>query len=233
MLTSSLSHFDVPTHQLPFLPKAVIFDVDGTLYRQRPLRQKMLLALLGHYARRPWRWRELQMLSRFRAEREKRPGAVGPDLENAQYTWGGYPAAQVRPVVQRWIFDYPNQYLAACAYPGVADFFAALRRQGIKIGVYSDYPAQAKLAALGLTADVVVSSTDAAVDRLKPDPAGLLHAARQLGVAPADCLFIGDRPELDGECARRAQVPFLLVNQEPAALPFYQLLANQLAAPTT
>ena len=223
----------VHSQEFPVLPKAVIFDVDGTLYNQQPLRRKMLVALLGHYALRPWRWRELRILSRFRAEREKRPGAVGPDLENAQYAWCGYPAAQVRPVIQRWIFNHPNQYLAACAYPGVQDFFAALRHRGIKIGIYSDYPAQAKLAALGLTADAVVSSTDAAVDRLKPDPAGLLSAARQLGVAPAECLFIGDRPELDGECARRAHMPFLLVDElATAPLHFYQALANQLSLPT-
>lgn len=215
--------------------KAVLFDVDGTLYEQSRLRRKMLFALLGYYARRPWRWQEMLVLQRFRAEREKRTGAAGgPDLENAQYTWcAGYPPAQVRAVVQQWIFDHPNQYLADCVYPGVREFFAALRRHDIKIGIYSDYKAHEKLAAMGLTADVIVSSTDPEIDRFKPDPRGLLYLAQQLGVAPAECLFIGDRPELDGECAIQAHMPYRIVDKQPFDdFTFYRTLTTELFPPT-
>jgi len=212
--------------------KVVLFDVDGTLYEQARLRRKMLIALLRFYTLRPWRWQEVLILSRFRAEREKRTGAAGPDLENAQYTWcTGYSPAHVRAVVEQWIFTRPNQYLADCVYPGVREFFATLRQQGIKIGIYSDYKAHDKLAAMGLTADIIVSSTDPEIDRFKPDPKGLLYIADQLGVAPADCLFVGDRPELDGECARQAHMPYRIVDKQPFNdFDFYHTLADQLFA---
>lgn len=215
--------------------KAVIFDVDGTLYAQGKLRRKMLFDLLGHYALRPWRLQEMLLLRRFRAEREKRPGHQGPGLESAQYAWcadnSRHSVAQVRAVVDRWMFRHPNQYLGSCAYPGTGSFFDALRQQGIKIGIYSDYPAHDKLVALGLQADIIVSSTDPEIDQLKPNPRGLLHIAEALGLAPAYCLFIGDRPELDGVCAERAGMPYLIVPPQPFDhFTFYHDLGRPLAA---
>jgi len=214
--------------------KAVIFDVDGTLYSQEKLRPKMLVALLTYYALRPWRFRELLLLQRFRTEREKRPGAAGPDLENAQYDWcvpnGHLPTSTIRKVVDQWIFRYPLRYLPTCTYPGTQSFFKALQRQNIKIAIYSDYQAHAKLAAMGLPADLIVSSLDPEVDHLKPAPHGLLYVARKLGLPVSDCLFIGDRPELDGLCAEQAGMPFLLVEKLPVGqFNFYQQLEASLA----
>nr|WP_246601789.1 HAD-IA family hydrolase [Hymenobacter profundi] len=225
----------MPTNLLPTIPtvKAVIFDVDGTLYEQSRLRRKMLYALLGYYALRPWRAQELLILSKFRAEREKRSGAVGPDLENAQYTWcaekGGYSIPKIKRTVEQWIFRSPNRYLAQCVYPGTQTFFETLRQRGVKIGIYSDYAAHDKLAAMGLQADIVVSSTDPFIDRMKPNPEGLLYIAQQLEVAPEECLFIGDRQELDGVCAERANMPYRIVDKQPfAQFDFYHTLKNQL-----
>jgi FMN phosphatase YigB (HAD superfamily) len=215
--------------------KAVIFDVDGTLYAQSKLRRRMLYDLLGYYTLRPWRLQEMLLLRRFRAEREKRPGHQGPNLESAQYAWcadnSRFSVAQVRSVVDRWMFRHPNQYLGSCAYPGAQSFFDALRQQGIKIGIYSDYPAHDKLVALGLQADIVVSSTDPEIDQLKPNPKGLLHIVAALGLAPTECLFVGDRPELDGLCAERAGMPYLIVPRQPFdQFTFYHDLARTLAA---
>ena len=213
--------------------KAIIFDVDGTLYEQSRLRSKMLVDLLAYYALRPWRLQEMRILQRFRAEREKRPGASGPDLENAQYTWcadkGRFPVQKVRQVVDRWMFTHPNQYLLNCVYPGTHSFFDAIRQQGIKIGIYSDYKAHDKLAAMNLAADIVVSSTDPEIDQLKPAPAGLLHIADALNLSPEECLFIGDRQELDGLCAERAGMPYLIVDKQPfSSFTFYQHLEQRL-----
>lgn len=213
--------------------RAVIFDVDGTLYAQSRLRRKMLYDLIGYYALRPWRLREMLILRRFRAEREKRAGIECEGLESAQYDWcaanGGASVETIRQVVNRWMFRHPNQYLPACVYPGTKSFFEALRRQSIAVGIYSDYQAHDKLAAMGLAADVVVSSTDPGIDRLKPSPHGLLHVAKSFGLAPAECLFIGDRPELDGLCAERAGMPYLIVDKQPfKQFTFYQNLEKTL-----
>jgi putative hydrolase of the HAD superfamily len=62
-----------------------------------------------------------------------------------------------------------------------------------------------------LTARVVVSATCAEVNRLKPDPTGLLVAAAKLGALAPQCLFIGDQKAKDGACARRAGLPYLIL----------------------
>ena len=58
--------------------------------------------------------------------------------------------------------------------------------------------------------DAVVACGEPGTPRqLKPSPGGLLDAARQLGMSARDCLMIGDRPEVDGEAARRAGMAYL------------------------
>ena len=60
-----------------------------------------------------------------------------------------------------------------------------------------------KVAALGLEAqvDLIVYAWDHAP---KPDPAGFLHAARSFGLAPQDCVIVGDDPFHDVAAARAA-----------------------------
>lgn len=212
--------------------KAVVFDVDGTLYNQSKLRKHMLLALLSHYLPRPWQLGDMLLLSRFRAERERRAGQGCPGLESAQYNWcaenGGYKPDKVRQVVEQWMYRFPLRYIAGCVYPGTAAFFEALRAKSIRIGIYSDYPALEKLTAMGLQADVIVSSTDPEVDFLKPDPRGLRLVAERLGLKASECLFIGDRQELDGACAEAAGMPYLILQKGPDAMHFYPNLSKQL-----
>ncbi|WP_162055636.1 HAD family hydrolase [Pontibacter pamirensis] len=215
---------------IPDKTKVVIFDVDGTLYHQPKLRKRMLRALLAYYALRPWRVKEVLILHHFRAEREKRSGSACSSLEDGQYAWcaqkGNYPLDKVRQVVGYWMFRFPNQYLQACLYPGISTLFDTLRNHNIKIAIYSDYKAHDKLKAMNLQADLVVSSTDPEVDRLKPDPKGLLYITGKLQVDPSECLFIGDRQELDGESAIRANMPYLIVDRKPLGkFDFYQKMA--------
>jgi phosphoglycolate phosphatase/putative hydrolase of the HAD superfamily len=81
--------------------------------------------------------------------------------------------------------------------------------------------------AMGLEADLIVSSTDSFVDRLKPDPKGLIYIANKLQVTSQECLFIGDRPELDGACAINAHMPYLIVDKKPYnSFDFYHRLVN-------
>ena len=60
--------------------------------------------------------------------------------------------------------------------------------------------------------DVVVASGEpGGPSRLKPHPGGMLKAADALGVAPRDCLVIGDREDADGVAAQAAGMAFRLV----------------------
>jgi HAD superfamily hydrolase (TIGR01549 family) len=210
--------------------KAVIFDVDGTLYDQRRLRRQMLRDLLAYYLARPWRFRELMILRAYRSIREEHAGEAG-NIETGQYHWCaermGCSPDEVRQVVARWIYREPNQYLHALTYPGARRLFDLLHRQGIRVAIYSDHSATEKLQAMGLKADLVVCSTDPQVDRLKPDPAGLLHITKALGLRMDQCLFIGDRQEMDGECAIRAGMPYHILETRDRALDPYASLIKE------
>lgn len=210
--------------------KAVIFDVDGTLYNQKKLRLLMLLELLKYYLINFREIEDIKILKNFRQEREKRAFELVTDLENAQYYWAaktsGVSWQKVHTVVQKWIYQVPLKYLPSCRYPGILEFFDILSQRGIATGIFSDYPAQDKLDKLGLFPDYIVSATDRNVDRLKPDPKGLFIASQLLGVPVENCLFIGDRDERDGECARQAGMPYLILDKSKHNTFFLELLLD-------
>lgn len=209
--------------------KLVIFDVDGTLYHQQGLRKKMLKALLSHYLVRPHKIRELEIIRQFRKEREKMAGQTVKNLEKAQYEWcaqkTNFPEEEIRKVVGKWIFQYPNPLLSQYIYCHLKEFFDYLPRQNIKIAVFSDYDAHDKLKALDLKADLVVSATDTEIDRLKPDPEGIYYILKKLHISPEQTLFIGDRDDRDGECARNAGINYLIL--PPRQPEFYGYLLKQ------
>lgn len=194
--------------------RGVVFDLDGTLYDPLPLRLRMAAELVGHCALRPWRLGLPRRLQAFRRERER---ISEQELEGAGRLQYELPAARLgispdrlRAEVEEWIERRPLRHLAGCRVPGVRRFSAHLRARGVRMAVLSDYPAAAKLAALGLEAEVVVSGVDPEVDRFKPHPAGLELVLARLDLPPKRCLVIGDRDDRDGACARRAGVECLL-----------------------
>lgn len=215
----------------------MIFDVDGTLYDQRRLRRVMALRLLGHLCLHPAAWRQLRLLGDFRAAREqmsREPEALlNPEQYQRVARLRGVDEQKVRRLVEQWMHQAPLPHLAACRWPGVRRLFRQVKAGGRLPAVFSDYPAQDKLAALGLRAELTLSAEDPQVNRLKPHPAGLLLTAGELGLAPGDCLYIGDRDEHDGEAARRAGMPCLLWQGPGHAGPgfhSYENLAAELAA---
>ena len=169
----------------------VVFDVDGTLYDQRRLHLTMVRRLLAA----TWRTRSLDTLLTMRTFRKVRE-ALG-DRPQADF------------------MRQPLPLLAGCRYPHVDALFAGLRSAGKLIAVFSDYPATDKLAVLGLQAAPVVCAADAAVARLKPDPAGLLAILRHAGVDARRALMIGDRIDCDGVAASRAGMRALIRSSRP------------------
>jgi putative hydrolase of the HAD superfamily len=90
-----------------------------------------------------------------------------------------------------------------------------LRRSGKSIGILSDYPAEAKLEALGLSANYVVFAGDEGIGLLKPHPRGLESLIAAAGVKPHQTVVIGDRVDRDGLVARRAGAQALIRSSKP------------------
>ena len=216
----------------------VALDVDGTLYNQTLLRKKMLIVLLKHFLLRPLQLKELWILYHFRKEREQHAGYSGNNLEQKQYQWcqtkTNASLERIKATVDKWIFTAPSKFLLPFIFPGVDTFFAALKKKGIAIATLSDYPAKAKMEVMKLATNLNVSATDVEINALKPATGGLEYVLKHFNITnPQNCLFIGDRIQLDGTCASNIGVQFLLVEEKAARSDFYLTLSKQINAITT
>ncbi len=209
--------------------KAVLFDLDGTLYRQSRLRLMMAgeLATAPWFQHAPWRvsrvWR---MLQTFRHVREELRVLGRPEepLERLQYTLAAERAAvevvEMEAVVREWIFMRPLKYLKPVVRPHTDEVLGRLRDRGLRLGVFSDYPAVDKLKAMGLEQmfGLTLEATEADVNAFKPHPRGFLVAADRWRLSPAEVLYVGDRAEVDAVGAANAGMPALVIGSKaPAA----------------
>ncbi len=193
--------------------KLVIFDVDGTLYNQKKLRFSMLYQLLKQ-AILTLDFSVFPIIKYYRNYREHLGDHEVSDFDTVLIKKTsdvtGYSEAKVISVINEWIEIRPLKFLNAAKFEGLDELFSALRKSGKIIGILSDYKARAKLEALGLKADLIVSAQDNEVKLLKPNPQGLKVIIQKSGFSPNETILIGDRDERDGECARRANVDYLI-----------------------
>ena len=212
----------------PLIPgtliRGVLFDVDGTLYRQRPLRLAMALELTTLPLR--GRSRALRHIRALRAYRHAQEelrlrGVLGDD--DAQLTEAARAAnvsvAEVREAVDEWMLRRPLKYMRVCRAAKLMPLLTFLRRSNVAVGALSDYPATEKLRALGLSEHFspVLCSTDGEIRAFKPNPRGLLRACSVWQLEPAHVLMVGDRADVDGEAARAAGMPCVIVGRSESA----------------
>lgn len=222
--------------------RLVALDVDGTLYDPARMRRLMLGELAAHCLRHPGELPIVRILRAFRRSREELAQREAMGVADLQFELPakqlGVSPAAVRAVVDSWIMERPLRHLRSCRFEGVDRFLDWLRSSGKMVAVLSDYPVEAKLEALELTADLVVSAVDPEVDCFKPHPAGLQRLLQLAGTGPESCLVIGDRDERDGECARRLGASYLLKSRRGSGDPrhfgdFAQLLGSEHTASGT
>ena len=199
--------------------RAVLFDLDGTLYRQRPLRALMALELATLALRSPLQapvtWRVLSEFRRaqetLRGQATERGAALEQLLLTARRT--GLSVEQVETLVAEWMIERPLKYLARCRAEGLVSLLDFLGRRGIRVGVFSDYPPEQKLKALGIAGrfSVLVCSADPDVGMFKPHPRGFLVASARWQIDPSEILVVGDRPDADAAGARAAGMPCVII----------------------
>lgn len=200
--------------------RTMIFDVDGTLYGQRRLRCYMLERLALACIRNPNQgllaWKVVRAYRRAQ-EHLRRCEPIQTGLPEAQIElaarWTGVEPAGISAIIERWMEQNPMDLLSGCVRQGLIPLLEKARKRGIALGVFSDYPAVRKLAAMRLETyfDVVVSAQDPEVQRFKPDPKGLELTLARLGGERRTALYVGDRPDVDGAAAHRAGMRCVIV----------------------
>ena len=200
---------------------AVLFDLDGTLYEQRRMRALMALELLALTVTHPLRaarsWRALAAYRRAQELLRSRPFAgANAQLEIAADR-SGVRLADVEQIVSEWMFERPLKYLPRCRAAGLLPLLAFLDSRELALGVLSDYPAEAKLRALGIDGrfSPVLCSTDPEIGAMKPHARGFLTACRQWQIDPSEVLVVGDRLDADAAGAAAAGMPCVVVGPAP------------------
>ena len=183
-------------------PRAVLFDLDGTLLDTAPdfvlalnaLRTEETLPPLADIAIRPHVSHGSAALIR---------AGFGIGLDDQEFE-----RLRLR------LLELYARVLAQATVPfaGVEDVLTSLEARGLPWGIVTNKPAWLTtplVAALGFDkrAACVISGDSTA--RAKPYPEPLLAAASALNICPADCLYIGDA-ERDIEAARAAGMAVLV-----------------------
>lgn len=101
------------------------------------------------------------------------------------------------------------------AYPDVEPALTELRGRGLALLAVSNWDSSLgtvlERCGLGAHLNGVISSAEAGAS--KPDPAIFTPALELAGCEPAEALHVGDTPEEDGEGARAAGIPVLLLDR--------------------
>lgn len=162
-------------------PRAILFDLDGTLIDTWHLyAESYARALEPFLGRRPG-------ADDFR---ERTPSSELKFLQE----WLGEEAGAACHAEMLRHYGELHGALSEGTYEGVREMLAALRSAGYPLGIVTGkgrvaWELTERELALG-PFDVVVTDDD--VSAAKPDPEGLLAAARALGADPAGMVYVGD-----------------------------------------
>jgi putative hydrolase of the HAD superfamily len=199
------------------LIRAVLFDLDDTLYDQRAWLAGAWETVAGTATAYGVPPAELAAaLGEIAAEGSDRGRIIDRALERVG--WAGVP---VEPLVRAFRSHAPGRL--SC-FPGVPAALAQLRAR-CPIGLVTDGDPgiqRAKLTALDLgdAFGVIVFSDELGRQYRKPHPAPFQAALAALGVGPGEALFVGDRPDKDVAGAAAAGMACIRVlTGEYAGLP--------------
>jgi HAD superfamily hydrolase (TIGR01509 family) len=189
------------------LPRAILFDHDGTLVQSEPLHWAawgILLQELG--------------IPYIQADLQKMVGMTAPEIMTSllnRYKPGWSPTDyDVHALARRKNDHYLGQAETQLkTYPGVREGLHWCREAGMKTAVVSNAKhreLEAALDWLGILAqfDLIISRDEAGAS--KPDPTGYLMAAAMLGLEVGQCLAVEDSPT-GIEASLIAKVPSVAV----------------------
>jgi phosphoglycolate phosphatase len=183
------------------VPPLVLFDLDGTLLDSAPDFVATIAVLRSRHGRPSMP--EAQLRPHVSRGSRAMLAAAFPDLDE-----------DAREALVQPFLDIYRRELAqhGGAFHGVAELLTGIEDAGSRWGIVTNKPealARALMPLLGWESRCAVLVGGDTLPVHKPDPAPLLHAAKQVGVAAGDCVYVGD-DERDIIAARAAGMPALV-----------------------
>ena len=168
--------------------KAVLFDLDGTLIDTAADFIRIIQQMCREEGRMP----------------------VEPELIRTQVSEGA--RAMVKLVYPELELEDPVFLQHRQRFLDMYPLLEQLEAQDVPWGIVTNKPrwlSESLLKALNLTERCAVLVCPEDVTRTKPDPEPMYLAAKQLGLAAEDCIYIGDHPR-DIDAGRHAKMPTIL-----------------------
>lgn len=184
--------------------RAVIFDIDNTLYSYDEA-HAVAFPALQEYARQNLSLEPEEFTALHKQTQNKLKARMGSvaTIHNRLIRYQNMLESLGLPMEHALTMNdlYWNTLLEyAVPTPGAAEVMAELKKRGITIGIGTDMTARLqieKLRRLGLVGfvDFMVSSEEAQAE--KPSPALFQLCAEKAGCASEECLFVGDSLKKD------------------------------------
>lgn len=172
-------------------PRAICFDIDGTLYPRRVLDRNLFRLSVIH-----------PVLSRryFLARKAMRKEGFPKSMRDAEaFLKREAELCKVSADVLRRKFyeNLSNFSRRLPAIPEVVSLIKRAREEGIEVYLMSDFPVKYKVEALGLCPWVSAAFTAEEFGCLKPDRRAFDTLSERIGISAEDLLYIGDSYEKD------------------------------------
>jgi len=176
--------------------KALVLDMDGTLYYQIPVRICMAFELFFYHIFHLNKISDISAIYKYRKRNES--GELFKQDAN----------------IAVWMQKKPQKYVRFFRDKKLIKFAEKMQKRGSKTVIYSDYPLKEKLEALlPFNPNFAFSSDNVEIQCLKPNNKGLLHIVDVLKLPVEDIVFIGDRFEKDAACAKQTGMDYLVLSR--------------------
>lgn len=202
-------------------PKAIVFDLDGTLIHSAPDLHAAANVGLASVGRPPL---GLPLVTSFIGN------GVETLITRCLTATGGHDTALLEKALAAFHTDYDqNMTTLTRPYAGVVAALNSFRTLQIPLGICTNKPMKPALdICKALDLEQFFDIIQGAVTTLpkKPDPAPLLHCISALGQSPQDVIYVGDST-VDYRTAKNAGVAFHLFCEGYLNGPMPDLPSNQ------
>jgi putative hydrolase of the HAD superfamily len=190
----------------------VAFDLDGTLYPNYRLNIRIVPFMPKEL---PLIWAMGKARNRMRADPEAYPrtGFYETQARLMAEVLKVKPE-EAREKTEALIYrGWEPLFTRIAPFPRVRETLEALKNEGFRLGLLSDFPPGAKLANMGLDGywDAVLCSE--ATGRLKPHPLPFLELARRMELPPERIFYVGNSVRYDVAGAKGAGMKAALVTR--------------------